>query len=341
MAFKISNETKVGALTAITVTLFILGFNFLKGKNPLKKSSYFYAKFTSSEGLVPSNPVVMNGFAIGTVFATEPADEELNAVLVTIRLSHQVKIPANSVASIKGNPLGTPVVEIVKGDARNFLKNGDTVLSMDNPGFFGSIFDKLGPTQKALDKLLTSLDSVAGKVNATMTPGSQAHIRATLANFELISAELTKSISSLNLLLDKDKGSIVNTAKNLETFTSSLNQKEKEIDRIAGNLVTTSDKLAKLDLQGTLNELSATLGTLKATLQKLNDDKGSLGALMNDRKLYDNLNSTINSANLLMQDLRLHPKRYVNVSVFGKKDKSEPLMKPMRTDSITQQQYKD
>jgi phospholipid/cholesterol/gamma-HCH transport system substrate-binding protein len=341
MAFKISNETKVGALTVITVTLFILGFNFLKGKNPLKRAQYYYARFDAIEGLVPSNPVIMNGLAIGNVYATEPGDEELNSVLVTIRLTQPIKIPKNSIASIKGNPLGTPAIEIVKGDAKTFLQTGDTIPSASTPGFFGSIFDKLGPTQKALDKLLTSLDSVAGKVNRTITSREQENIRNAIANLSKVSEQLTLTIASVNGMLDAQNGTLSKSAHNLEQVTGTLAANKDKITTIADNLSATSQKLRDLDLAKAIEELTSTLEYTKETLNKVNSKDGTVGMLLNDKKLYDNINYTINSLNLLMQDLRLHPKRYVNVSVFGKKDKTEPLMKPMATDSATMEQRKN
>lgn len=341
MAFKVSNETKVGALTAITITLFILGFNFLKGKNPLKKAKYLYAKFESSEGLVPSNPVVIKGLTIGKVYATSPADESMSAVLVTIRMTEEVNVPVNSVAQIKSNPLGTPSIEIVRGDAKTFLQPGDTLLSVSTPGFFGSIFDKLGPTQKAMDKLLTSLDSVAGKISKTITPAAQANVQEVLSNLAKATAELNTTIKSVNALMDEQNGAITKTAKNLETVSTTLADNKDKITTITDNLAKTSQKLAELDLQKTLDELAATMQSLQATLAKLNSSDGTMGALLNDKKLYDNLNSTVNSMNILLQDLRLNPKRYVNVSVFGKKNKTEPLMKPLAEDSVTQEQKKN
>jgi phospholipid/cholesterol/gamma-HCH transport system substrate-binding protein len=341
MAFKISNETKIGALTAITITLFILGFNFLKGKNPLKKAQYFYARFEAIEGLVPSNPVIMNGLAIGNVYATEPADEEMNAVLVTIRLTEKVKVPSNSVALIKGNPLGTPAIELVKGDARTFLQPGDTIQSSSSPGFFGSIFDKLGPTQRALDKLLTSLDSVAGKVNRTITSREQENIRTALANLSVASGELTRTLASVNGLLDAQTGSIAKTADNLQQVSGTLAANKEKITGIVANLEKTSQTLSTLELEKALAEFSSTLEYVKTTVERVNSKEGTVGMLMNDRKLYDDLNNTLNSLNLLLQDVRMHPKRYVNVSVFGKKDKTEPLMKPMPTDSVTMEQRRE
>lgn len=313
----------------------------MKGKNPLKQSDYFYARFESIEGVAPSNPVKMNGLQIGAVYATIPTDEELSAILVTIRLTEKIKIPANSVVQIKSDLLGTSAIEIVKGDAKIYLKPGDTITAVNTPGFFGGMVDKLTPTQKKLEHLLVSIDSVASKLNNTITAREQQNIRLLIGHLDEAAESLKTTIVSVNTLLNAQTGSVAKTMANLETASGALASNKEKINSIADNLATATKKLSDLNLQTTLDEVSATLAQLKTTLAKVNSKEGTMGMLLTDKKAYDNLNQTLNSLNLLMQDLRLHPKRYVSVSVFGKKDKSEPLMKPLETDSITQEQRKN
>ncbi len=341
MALKVSNETKVGALTAITITLFILGFNFLKGKSFLKRNDYYYARFQSIEGLLPSNPVVINGLTVGNVYTTTPGDEELNTVLVTIRLTEKIKVPKNSVAQIKSNPLGTPAIEITKGDSKTYLEPGDTLISVSSSGFFGSIFDKLGPTQRSIDRVLNSIDSIASKVNKTITPGVQADVQQTMVHLHEVSEKLGVTVDALNTLLNDENGSLAKTLRNLESVSSTLAANKEKISTITDNVAVATQKFRELDLQKVIDELQGTIAALKATLEKLNTTDNSMGALLNDKKMYNNLNSTLNSTNILLQDIRLHPKRYVHVSMFGKKDKSEPLMKPLAEDSVSLEQHKN
>ncbi len=339
MALKVSNETKVGALTAIAITLFILGFNFLKGKDVFARKDYVFAKFNSVNGLVPSNPVIMNGFPIGTVFATQPGDENLNTVLVTIHLKEQINIPANSVATIKSNPLGTPALEIIKGDATTYIQAGDTLRTDSPASFFGSIFDKLGPTQEGLNRVLGSADTLMDKLSLTLDDNARQNLQATIASLNTISSNLAVTTAEINSMLRAEQSRISNSLKNIETFSGSMANVGQRLPSIANRLDSITYKLSQLELQQTINKLDDAITTLKASMDNLKSKDNTIGALMNDRELYDNITSTINSMNILLQDLRLHPKRYVNVSVFGKKDKSTPLMKPLAEDSITQQQY--
>lgn len=339
MAFKISNETKVGALTAISITLLILGVNFLKGKNPTKKSRYLYAKFLKIDGLVPANPVLMNGLSIGSVYKTEPGDKDLNWVLVTIRLEEDVNIPVNSQATIKSSLLGSNSVEILKGNAATHLQPGDTLRTIDGGGFLGGALSKLEPTQRNLDNVLQSFDTLVGNVNDVLDERGRNDLRQTLANLSAVSHNLTVTTASLNNLLNAQTGTVTKTFNNLEAFSRSLASLQAKLPAIAANLETTTGNLSRLQLDRTLASIDTAMDDLQRIIAKVNSTNGTLGALINEKKLYNNLTSTVNSLNLLMQDVRVNPKRYVNISVFGKKDKSQPLMRPMAEDSITQEQH--
>ena len=341
MAFNVSNETKVGALTAIAITLLILGFSFLKGNNPMKSSQYIYAKFNSIEGLVVANPVICNGLVIGSVYKTEPADEFLNNILVTIRLTEKLQLPIDSRATIKGNLLSTPAVEIIKGTSKKFLQKGDTIATELASGFMSEVLGQLGPTQAKLNVALSDLDTLLTGVNNTLDAHTQFNLRKTIASLADISANLVQTTKALSEMIARHDNAINNTMANLELTSGNLNEGTKNLPAISQNLEKVSQQLSDADIQKMIAGLDATVHSLQTTLEKLNSNTGTAGALMNDRKLYENLTSTTNSLNLLLQDLRLHPKRYVNVSVFGKKDKSQPLMKPMAEDSLTQEQYKN
>ena len=142
---KINNETKVGALTAIAITLLILGFNFLKGKSLFKSGTFIYAKYKDTKGLMVSNPVFINGLQVGAVYELEEANKNLDTIIVAIKLSKELNIPVNSVAGISSNPLGGSSVIISMGDKKQYLRSGDTVYTVDNPGVLGDITNKLTP----------------------------------------------------------------------------------------------------------------------------------------------------------------------------------------------------
>lgn len=306
----------------------------------MKRSQYLYAKFPAIEGLVPANPVICNGLVIGSVYETQPADEFMSSVLVTIRITENVKIPTDSRATIKGNLLGTPAVEISKGVASTYFKKGDTIQTEPPSGFMSEVLGQLGPTQQKLNNALGNIDSLLTSTNKILDLQTQQNLRQSIAQLNIITANLAKTTAALHTLIAAEQSSITRTIENLEATSKQVKDGTAGLPSIMDNMEKVSRNISEADIKKLVTELDATVSTLHSTLVKLNQKDNSIGALMNDKRLYDNLSSTTNSLNLLLQDLRLHPKRYVNVSVFGKKDKSTPLMKPMAEDSVTQEQIK-
>jgi len=325
---KISNETKVGALTAIAITLLILGFNFLKGKNLTTKTMRFYAVFDNIKGLASSNAVMINGKQVGTVYSTD-GGEDMRRIVVALSMTHTLNIPDNSVAIITPSLLGTTSVEIKLGNSNAFKKDGDTLTSMATSGMFDEALQKVDPVLLEVKNAVRSMDSVLQTVNGVFDPNTKNNIQEVMANLNKTTATLAISSASLQTLLNTQTGALAKTLDNVSSFTGGLKNNNAKIDQTLTNLETTTAKFSRLDVEKTLATLDVTVNELKNTISSLNSDKGTLGLLMNDTKLYNNLNATSNKLNLLLDDVRIHPKRYINVSVFGRKDKSGPLLVPV------------
>lgn len=326
---KISNETKVGALTAIAITLLILGFNFLKGKTILKTGNYVYAKYTDTKGIMISNPVYINGFQVGAVFDIENSDQNLSSIVVSIKLKDKYNIPINSVATIKENPLGPASIAIALGDGKEYLKAGDTILTASHAGLLGDVINKLGPVGDQIKTTVHSLDSVLKNINTIFDPGTKNNLQQVIANINKTTASLVISSASIQAMLNAQSGAITQSMNHVASFTKNLSDNNEKVTRMVSNVEQTTANLSKADINGTLEKLKTAIANLNSILVKAGSQDGSLGKLLNDKTLYNNLTNTVRSANILMDDLRLHPKRYVNISVFGKKDKSGPLLAPL------------
>lgn len=334
---KISNETKVGALTAIAITLLIMGFNFLKGKTLFKTGNFIYAKYTDTKGIMVSNAVFINGYQVGSVYDIENLDENLSSIVVSIKLKSSYNIPNNSVATIKDNPLGPANIQIALGDSRQYLKPGDTVRTASSAGLLGNVMNKLGPVGDQLKETVHSLDSVLKNINTIFDPNTKNNLQQVIANINKTTASLAVSSASLQAMMNEQSGAITQSMNHVASFTRNLSDNNEKITKMLGNMEKTTDNLAQADIAGSINKLKTTVSNLNTLLEKMNSQEGSIGKLMNDKTLYNNLSNTVRSANILLDDLRAHPKRYVSLSVFGRKDKSGPLMAPLNDSSALKQ----
>lgn len=325
---KVSNETKVGAIAVVAITFLILGFNFLKGKKLFTESTILYGIYGNVQELANSNPILINGLQVGTVYKIS-TDKDMRRIVVELNITKDINIPRNSIALIKPNPIGTTSIEIKLGDAIENLKNKDTIYTEANAGIFNDVLKKIDPVLYEVKRAVGSIDSLLTNVNSVIDPRAKHNIGASLENVNKLTASMLYTTAQLNLLLNAQTGALAKSLNNVNAITGNLAGQNEKINSVVSNLDQATAKLAALDLQKTLTTLDATINDLKAMTAKFNDNKGSLGLFMNDPSLYKNLASTGNKLNLLLDDIRVNPKRYVSISVFGKKQTVIPLASPL------------
>lgn len=324
---KISNETKVGSIAVVAIAVLILGFNFLKGKKLLSHDTMIIGKYGNVQGLQNSNPIVINGLQVGTVYRIT-TDKDMRQIMVDMNITKDINIPKNSIAIIKGNPIGTPSIEIKLGDAVQNLKNKDTIYTEANAGIFDDVLKKVDPVLYEVRKAVSSIDTLLGKFNHILDPNASGNIASVLANLNRVTAMMVYSTASLNTLLDTRTGALSKSLNNVSTITSNFASNNEKINHVMSNLDKTSSKFAELNFKKTLDTLDRTIRDLHSIVGNFNNNNGTLGKLINDPALYQNLASTGNKLNLLLDDIRVNPKRYVNISVFGKKQNNSPLVVP-------------
>ncbi len=318
---KISNETKIGALTAIAIAALILGFNFLKGKDLFEHSKKLRAVFKNVEGLEQSNTVKIKGLEVGTVYSIVPTDKDVDGIVVTISMKKEVNIPRNSVAVIDAGLLGAASIVIKKGDATDLLQDGDSLHTVEKGNLLSEVQANLSPVVSRLSSTLESMDSLIRAVGGLFDPNVKN-------NFSAIIANLAKSSGSLQVMLNEKTGALAHSLNHVDSFTRGLAGNNAQINKTLSNLQKTTDELANAKIAETVQSANAAMKSLNDAIAQLNNGNGSLGLLLHDKKLYTNLEMTTRSLNTLLDDVRVHPKRYVTISVFGRKDKSGPLTAP-------------
>jgi len=332
---KISNETKIGVMAVIGVAMLIIGFKYLKGSGIFKKEKHVYAIYEDVQGLKQSNPVVINGLQIGRITNLD-GGKDMKRILVTVSLTRDINIPTNSLAVINPNFLGvgSPTMEIQLGDANTYLKNGDTLLTTLNSGAFDQAMKIINPVLYEVKNAVKSLDSVLTTITTVFDVRTKDNIKSILANVNAATASFVVTSQSLQKMVDIQNGALGQSLENMRSFTSNLNENNNQLDSIMKNTETFSHKLSQLDLERSLDTLQLAINNFKAGAEKINSKDGSLGLLLNDKTLYNNLQSTSDKLNILLDDIRVHPKRYVNFSVFGKKDKGNYLTAPLIDDTL-------
>lgn len=330
---KINNETKTGILVVVAVAILIIGFSFLKGKNIFSDENKLYAVYTDVQGIAKSNPVIINGLRVGRIERLD-GGRDLKSIIVTIVLFKPVDIPANSLAFINPTLLGSPSLEIKLGTAPNYLHNGDTLVTSESGGAFDEALKLINPVLYEVKNSVRSLDSVLHIVTNVFDVNTKNNVRDIVSNLNAITKSFAVSAVSLESMMDAQQGALSKSLGNVELFTQNLNTNNQKFNDIVTNAQLASQKLAAVNLQRTVDSLNVAINNFKEGSAKINSKDGSLGLLLNDKELYNNLESTSNKINILLDDIRVHPKRYVNISIFGKKDKGNYITAPLIDDTI-------
>ncbi len=306
---KISKEAKVGILAIVTITMLYFGFNFLKGSDFFSTNHKYYVLYDNVGSLQPSNPIKLNGVAVGIVKATKLLQERGNAVLVTLDINRDIILTKGTKAMLTSELLGGSalMLQIPSGAPR--LNEGDTLLAETEKGIQSLLQEKALPVVKNADSLIVSLNKIINQFDQT----------GYALNKLLTTTDQTAM--GINALVDQNRQTIAATMANINALSASLIETEKGMKPILSNLLTTTDSLKALRLGQTLAQANAAVATLQKSLTALEQGQGTAGKLLKDQALYDNLNRTIVSVNKLMTNFRQYPKRYVNISVFSKKDK--------------------
>ena len=316
---KITREIKTAILVIASILLFIWGYSFLKGRDLFTNYKTFYVEYKSVEGLATSAPVTLNGLVVGKV-SSIVINQNNGLLLVELQLKTDFPISKSSTASIyePGFIGGKQIAIIPNFNDKTLAVDGQKLQSAIKLGLTDKVGDQLAPLQEKLEKLLGTTDKLITGVNNVLDEKGQQDLKITLAELSKTIEQFHIASKSVNSLLDQNRTQINGVVTNFSKISSDFSE------------ISTS--LNKADLGKSVNNLNATLAKVDGIMTGLESGKGSMGKLLNDEAFYQNIKSSTKELELLLQDIRLYPTRYVNISVFGKKNK--PYVGPEK-DSVT------
>ncbi len=311
---KISNEVKVGATALIIILVFIWLYNFLKGKDFFSNSAHYYAVYDKVGGLAESSPVEVNGYKVGVVQSIKFIDAVSGRLLVVLTVDRNFKLPKNTIAEITTASLVAGMkVRFVYGEGPGTYSDGDTIPGRLAESLITKMENELIPVKDKIMNLITVLDSVISSVNEIMDPQFRKNLSSSVAS-------LSNTAKSLDEVIGSEEKELKATLENINKFTQMLADNTDKMSNTFSNLESVTDTLAAADIYNSVKNLKASLTQASELMENLNSGKGTAGQLMTNDTLYKNLTNSLESLNLLLQDMKANPKRYVHFSVFGKKN---------------------
>ncbi|WP_026755691.1 MlaD family protein [Sediminibacter sp. Hel_I_10] len=306
---KISREVKTAILVISGIVLFVYLFNYLKGENLLDDSRIYYAVYDNVEGLAPSTPVTISGFNVGKVMDITFKGDGSAQLLVKIMIENDYEFSKNSKAELKDLGLiGGKGIEIIPVfDGAPTAESGDYLTATTKAGLTELVNKRLTPLQEKIEVVMTDADSLLTNVNEIFDEDTKTNLRTSIADLAATIAAFKTTSATLNKFMDGNQEKLASTISNFENTSDNFSK--------------FSDSLADLRLAQTVKELQGTVASFDQLIANIENGEGTIGKLLKDEGLYDNLEGAAKQMEDLLQDLKLNPKRYVHFSVFGKKPK--------------------
>jgi len=308
---KLNKETKIGIVAVIAISLLIWGFNFLKGKNILFTSNYYYAVYSHIDGLEDASPVLLNGYKVGVVEQIKFHKYQRGNMVVRFSVEKEIKVPVNSIASIEpASLIAGKIINIKFSDSEKYCEKGDTLPGIVEIDMLTSLSNELIPIKDKAERLIESMDSVLSIFDKDRREGLQK----SLDNLKLITTDISG-------LVTEEKDKLAGIINNFESISNNLKNNNEKISNVLANFSNISDSLAQANIKTTVLNANKTLSELNQIAAKINNGEGTIGLLIHNDSLYVNLNSLAADLDKLVIDLNENPKRYVHFSLFGKKEK--------------------
>lgn len=322
---KIKKEVKIGFLVILCFGLLFWGANFLKGTNILKKNRQFYAVYERVDGLGASNPVVINGYKVGQVEEINflPGNSGKLVVLFSVT-EENFAIPYDTRASIvSADILGSKAISLQLGDSTLLANNLDTLSSNIEESLSESVNAQIAPLKKKAEALISTVDSAIIVVSQIFNQKARGDLDASFSSMRSSLEAFEQTMRRADDFVASEREKLSKIFTHVESITRNMASNNEKLSATLSNMEAITDSLAGANLTETVNNASFAMKEVAEVMEKINNGEGTVGKLLNNDSLYNNLESAANDLDRLLLDMRLNPERYVHFSIFGRKDKSK------------------
>lgn len=314
---KLTKEAKLGLVVVTGIALLFWGLNFLKGKDFFSSDKLIYAVYDQVEGLSASNPVQVNGMRVGLIKSLRLLNDRSGKIVVSMHVTNRVQVPKNSTAQIFSTDiLGSKGIRIILGDSKEEVVNNDTLLSDIQEGLADQVGAQVAPIKAKAENLISSMDTILVTLRAIFNERTKSNLTHSFESIKNSLASIENITGNLDTVMSGD-GKLRDIFLNLESITSNLKNNNEKITMVIDNFAAISDTIAKANISSTLDNARSTLEQMSGIMGKVNRGEGTLGQLANNDSLYRNLNVTARDLDLLLNDLRENPGRYIKLSLIS------------------------
>jgi phospholipid/cholesterol/gamma-HCH transport system substrate-binding protein len=326
---KIKREIKIALLFLVGLVAFIWGFNFLKGKNLIYRQLILYSVYNEIGGLTSANPVYLNGLKVGQVQRVYFEGGGSTRIIARLMISEDVPIPVNSTARIVSSDLmGSKAIDLLLGDSPILVQGGDTLKSDIQASLQDEVNRQVQPIKNKAEELLSSLDTLVTAIQAVFNEQARTNIAQSFESIRFTIRSLEHTSYTIDTLVQDERRRLAVILENVESISTNFRNSNKEIHTIMKNLASLSDSLAAVNVVETFKSLEQSSASLSSILHRIDEGEGSLGMLVNDQKLYNELESASKELNQLLEDMKLNPGRYVHFSLFGSRAARQEYTSP-------------
>jgi phospholipid/cholesterol/gamma-HCH transport system substrate-binding protein len=312
---KVSKYTKLGFLIVVSIFILVWGLSYLKGNDIFKKSDDYHVIYSRIEGLSASNDVMLSGYKIGQVKNIQFLPDHSGRLLVTFSIDSSVKLPINTIAQIVSSDfMGTRVIKINLGSGQGFYANNDTIPGDVESDLKEQVSMQVLPIKNRAEELLGTLDSAITVLTVIFNEDARQNLSESFENINQTIFNIEKATADLQEVVASNKTSVTKIITNLDTITTTFSNSTKEFENTLKNLSALSDTLANISVSPMLQNIFDATDKINALLVQLESTDNTAGMLLNDSQLYENINLLADDLNLLLNDIRVNPERYLNFS---------------------------